>query len=171
MEPQSHEDWITIAVERFGRPLTQYAYGLLDDADAARDVVQDTFLRLCAQRRERVESRLAPWLFTVCRNRAMDVLRKERRMTALTESHDALLTADPPNAPPGPTADSITDALRRLPPNQREVIRLKFLNQMSYREIGKVTGLSESHVGVLIHNGMKTLRRYMGNANTERSLT
>ena len=88
MEPQSHEDWITIAVERFGRPLTQYAYGLLDDADAARDVVQDTFLRLCAQRRERVESRLAPWLFTVCRNRAMDVLRKERRMTALTESHD-----------------------------------------------------------------------------------
>lgn len=171
MEAQSHEDWITDAVERFGRPLSQYAHGLLGDADRARDVVQDTFLRLCGQRRERVDSRLAPWLFTVCRNRAMDVLRKERRMTPLTESLDATLAVDPPGAPPEAPAGSITDALGRLPANQREVIRLKFLHEMSYREISKVTGLSESHVGVLIHNGIKALRRHMAATSAERSLT
>lgn len=171
MEAQSHEDWIASAVERFGRPLTRYAHGLLGDADRARDVVQDTFVRLCGQRRERVDARLAPWLFTVCRNRAMDVLRKERRMTPLTESLDATLAEDPPGAPPDAPAGSITDALGRLPANQREVIRLKFLHEMSYREISKVTGLSESHVGVLIHNGIKALRRHMVATSPERSLT
>jgi len=171
MEAQSHEDWITEAVERYGRPLTQYARGLLGDADRARDVVQDTFIRLCDQRRERVDSRLAPWLFTVCRNRAMDVLRKERRMTPLTESIDATLAADPPGAPPEAAAGTVAEALGRLPANQREVIRLKFLHEMSYREISKLTGLSESHVGVLIHNGIKALRRQMAAASPERSLT
>jgi len=170
MEAQSHEDWITTAVQRFGRPLTQYAHSLLDDADRARDVVQDTFVRLCSQRRESVESRLAPWLFTVCRNRAMDVLRKERRMTPLTEEHQAVMGTEPPDPTKESASSSIKAALGRLPSAQREVIRLKFLHEMSYREISKVTGLSESHVGVLIHNGIKTLRQHAAFTAPERSL-
>src|SRR3979409_1651602 len=62
-----------------------YAAGLLGAPEAARDVVQETFLRLCVQDRAEIESRLAEWLFTVCRNRALDVLRKERRMTRLSD--------------------------------------------------------------------------------------
>ncbi len=46
-----------------------------------------------------------------------------------------------------------------LPPNQQEVIRLKFQNSLSYREISTVTGLSVSNVGYLIHIGLKTIRR------------
>src|SRR4051812_20231634 len=77
--------WIRSAVERFEGPLTLYAARLLRDADAARDVVQDTFLRLCSQPRAEIQARLAEWLFTVCRNRALDVLRKESRMTQLSD--------------------------------------------------------------------------------------
>ena len=46
-----------------------------------------------------------------------------------------------------------------LPANQREVIRLKFQNQMSYREISQLTRLTETNVGFLIHTAIKTLRR------------
>src|SRR4051794_22454592 len=77
--------WVREAVGRFEAPLTLYAARLLGDAESARDVVQETFLRLCAQDRAPIESRLAEWLFTVCRNRALDVLRKERRMTRLSD--------------------------------------------------------------------------------------
>src|SRR4051795_8012937 len=77
--------WARRAVERYEAPLTLYAARLLGDADAARDVVQETFLRLCVQDRAVIESRLAEWLFTVCRNRALDVLRKESRMTRLSD--------------------------------------------------------------------------------------
>src|SRR5690349_20119142 len=84
MPGQPNDDagsWVREAIARFEGPLTLYAARLLGDAEAARDVVQDTFLRLCAQDQSAIGSRVAEWLFTVCRNRALDVLRKESRMT------------------------------------------------------------------------------------------
>ena len=52
----------------------------------------------------------------------------------------------------------VLDLLSTLPKNQREVIRLKFQNELSYREISEVTGLSPSNVGFLIHRGLRLLR-------------
>ena len=46
--------------------------------------------------------------------------------------------------------------------NQQEVLRLKFQHGLSYREISGVTELTVSHVGVLIHNGLKALRARLG---------
>ena len=50
-----------------------------------------------------------------------------------------------------------------LPDNQQEVIRLKFQNDLSYREISEITGLSVSNVGFLLHVGIKRLREIMKN--------
>ena len=49
--------------------------------------------------------------------------------------------------------------LETLPSNQQEVIRLRFQNDFSYREISAVTDLSVSNVGFLIHTGLKAIRR------------
>lgn len=155
----SDREWIVAAARRYERPLLAYVRRLLGDPDRGRDVVQDAFLRLCQQDRAAVEPHLAAWLFAVCRRRAVDVLRKENRMTTLS--------ADPPAPAKGPadaleTKDAAAVVLARLtglPANQQEAVRLKFQNQFSYREIGEVMGLSESHVGVLIHLALKSLRR------------
>ena len=151
-------------MDRFERPLTLYASRLLGNPEAARDVVQETFLRLCAHAAERaeIEPRLAEWLFTVCRNRALDVLRKESRMTHLSEEQVQRCFS----AAPGPPdvaerrelASRVLDLLDALPVNQREVIRLKFQNGFSYQEISRISGHSVSNVGYLIHAGMKSLR-------------
>src|SRR3954464_9440300 len=61
-------------------PLTRYATRLIGDADRARDIVQDTFVKLMAQPRESINGHAVEWLFTVCRHRALDVMRKEGRM-------------------------------------------------------------------------------------------
>ena len=53
----------------------------------------------------------------------------------------------------------VLGVLGTLPENQQEVIRLKFQHGLTYREIAGVTKHSVSHVGVLIHAGMKTLRQ------------
>ena len=90
------ETWVKDAVARFEGPLTLYASRLLRDTDGARDVVQETFLKLCASDRSAVEDHLAEWLFTVCRNRALDVLRKEQRMSQLREEQvHRCLSPDP----------------------------------------------------------------------------
>jgi len=167
IEP-SNEQWIRQAVAEHSGALTGYVAHLLGDLHRARDVVQETFIKLCAQPRERVGDHLRAWLFTTARNRALDVLKKEHRMTTLDPTHE------PPAPEAASTPDDRTDgmlsALDGLPPNQREVIRLKFLHDHSYREISAVTGLSESNVGFLIHTGLKTLRRKLaGGADLERS--
>ena len=56
------------------------------------------------------------------------------------------------------SARAVREQLARLPRQQSEAVKLKFEQGFSYREIGTVMGLSESHVGVLLHMAMKTLR-------------
>jgi RNA polymerase sigma factor (sigma-70 family) len=165
MPGQPHPEngpWVRSAVERYEGPLTLYAARLLGDADAARDVVQETFLRLCTQDRATLETRLAEWLFTVCRNRALDVLRKESRMSRLSEEQVQRCLSPAPGPPDvaerREMASRVLDLLESLPINQRDVIRLKFQNGFSYQEISRISGHSVSNVGYLIHAGMKTLR-------------
>jgi RNA polymerase sigma-70 factor (ECF subfamily) len=158
-----NQHWVIEAVNRFEGPLTLYACRLLADRDRASDVVQDTFLRLCAQKQSDLEGRLAEWLFTVCRNRALDVLRKERRMNPLSDEHAQACASDDPDPAESievrDAAGRIFELLEGLPASQREVIRLKFQNGFSYREISRISGHSVSNVGFLIHTGLKTLRQ------------
>jgi RNA polymerase sigma-70 factor (ECF subfamily) len=138
------------------------AYQITGQYESARDAVQDTFLKLC-QQDIMEDDRTAPWLFRVCRNRCIDILRKEKPVQPLTEAHAAVLPA-PGRSPAEEThlRESVSLLMKKLaalPARQAEVIRLKFQQQMSYREIAEVTSLSESHVGVLIHTGIQTLRQ------------
>jgi RNA polymerase sigma-70 factor (ECF subfamily) len=156
-------EWIRAAMERHESDLLRYAQSLTGDPDRARDVVQDTFLRLCGQEPGSVDGHLAQWLFTVCRNRVHDVHRKESRMSPLADFEMETRESPEPNpaarAADRDTADTVRLLLEALPANQREVVRLKFQAQMSYEEIAAVTSLSIGNVGFLLHTAIKTLRK------------
>lgn len=143
--------------------LIRYAARILGDPERARDVVQDTFVRLLAQPPEVVDGHVVEWLFTVCRRRALDVIRKEERMSRFAEGQEERVRADEPR--PGRSLESaetheqLLRLIERLPHNQQEVIRLKFQNGFSYKEISRITELSVSNVGFLIHTAVQQLRR------------
>jgi RNA polymerase sigma factor (sigma-70 family) len=143
-------------------PLVRYATRLLGDPDRARDVVQDTFLKLMAQPREAVNGHTVEWLFTVCRHRALDVLRKEGRMRRFEEGQAERLPAAEPlpgqRLEAAETQAGILRLINRLPPNQQEVVRLKFQNGFSYKEIARITDLSINNVGFLLHTAVARLR-------------
>ena len=142
--------------------LIAYASTLLNDIDLARDVVQDTFIRLCQQDIAKVRDHLKSWLFTVCRNRAFDMLRKDKRNQPLDDIEWRKFAG--PGLPPDQESarqdrlKQITACLDRLTSNQRDVIILKFQQDLSYREIQAITGLSTGNIGFLIHTGLKRLR-------------
>jgi RNA polymerase sigma factor (sigma-70 family) len=158
------DEFVSRAVASHEAALQRYASRLLGDPHRARDVVQDTFVRLLAAPRAEVETHLAEWLFTVCRHRAVDVLRKEGRMSRLDDTEGAsggLVSIEPR---PGraleaeETQAALLRLIDRLPPNQQEVIRLKFQTGFSYKEISRITELSVSNVGFLIHTAVQRLR-------------
>src|SRR5271167_693459 len=129
VEATEHQSWIGDAVARYEGPLTLYASRLLRDVESARDVVQETFLKLCSADNASVDGHLAEWLFTVCRNRALDVMRKEHRMSQLREEQVMRCLSPAPSpldlAETGELAGRILELLESLPASQREVIRLK----------------------------------------------
>ncbi|MHC4404053.1 MAG: RNA polymerase sigma factor [Planctomycetota bacterium] len=152
--------WVLSAVEEHEGRLTRFAARLVGSLDAARDVVQHVFLKLCERSPEGLEHRLDQWLFTVCRNRAVDLLRA-RHQTASLASAD-----DPPeakSADPAAIAEErdLVDRLNRLvddlPPAQREAVLL-WSEGFNYREMAHITGCGEGNVRVLVHRALKTLR-------------
>jgi len=160
-----HARWVRDAVGRYERQLTQYAAHITGDPERARDVVQDAFLRLCDQDAATVGSHLAEWLYTVCRNLAIDVKRKEKRMRLMSDEQAESFVSD--DAPPTESVEvedamsSVLRAIGGLPTNQQECIRLKFQHGLSYKQISQVTDLSVTNVGFLIHTGLKTLRKQL----------
>jgi RNA polymerase sigma factor (sigma-70 family) len=162
-QPQTNgRAWLRAALYRYERPLIRYAKRLTGNLESARDLVQDTFVQLCRQEQVKVGQHVGAWLFTVCRRKAIDLLRKEKRMSSLSEAAIASQTAaDPPPhlaAEIGDTAQHVLSLVATLPPKQQNALRLKFQDGLSYREIAAAMDVTINNVGVLIHTGLTKLR-------------
>jgi len=92
-------------------------------------------------------------------------------MTLLAEDQDTEARNMSPDraAENSEAAGRVMRLLEGLSANQQAVIRLKFQNGLTYREISEVTGLTVSNVGFLIHRGLKTVREQMRSAGTDDS--
>ena len=158
----TRQGWVTTALDRYEGRLLRYAQRITGDADRARDVVQETFLKLCKEDPSNLNGRLAQWLYTVCRNHALDIRRKESRLSSAGSPPELDFRRE--SEEPGQavedrdTLELVLAEMARLSQNQQECIRLKFQQGLSYREIGAITGLSVSNVGFLIHTGLKKVR-------------
>jgi RNA polymerase sigma factor (sigma-70 family) len=156
-----------ILLRRFEIPLLQFATRITGDRERARDVVQETFVKLhnngAFQNPEP-----ATWLFTVCRNGALNVCRKERRMYYLDEELIEARQGEQPmpfeRLERQEAAGFLLGIVATLPPRQQEVLQLKFQNDLSYQQIAEITKTTANNVGVLIHTALKTLRRYANTA-------
>jgi len=150
-------------VHRFEIPLFQYAQRITGDREQARDVVQETFVKFQRDGALRREDEPATWLFTVCRNAALNVCRKERRMIYVDEEVIEARESEQPMPFDQLEQKEATGFLLRivstLPPRQQEVIQLKFQNDLSYQQIAEIMQTTANNVGVLLHTALKTLRQ------------
>ena len=156
------EDFVMNAVVKYESQLIAYAMGYLRDVERSKDVVQDVFIRLFQQDADKVREELKGWLYTVCRNRALDVLRKEKRVVEMREGMLESVRAvecDPREvALQEERAERIGGMVDRLSDRQQEVVRLRFQSGLSYREISKKTGMTTGNVGFHLHHGLRRLR-------------
>jgi RNA polymerase sigma factor (sigma-70 family) len=153
-------------VEAYAAPLTRYASGFLGgDADDARDIVQDAFIRLW-QNPPADWSHPRAWLYAVCRTRAIDLLRRRGRIV----SDDGAIAESTVDEAPTPartllekeSASALFALVDTLPARQREIVRLKFQGDLSYAEIAEVTGLTATNVGFILHSALTKLRELAG---------
>jgi RNA polymerase sigma factor (sigma-70 family) len=146
-------------------PLLGYARRLCGDPGVAQDMVQDAFMKLHAQFDEVREPR--KWLYRTVHNQSLNHRRHIRKILSLNlASHagnpPAAEAADPEPLPDETIARCegiglVRLSVETLDERSRELIRLKFNENLSYKEIGLRTGLKPGHVGYLLHFALKTV--------------
>ena len=146
-------------------PLLSYALRLTGDATVTEDVVQEAFMKLHAQFDEVREPRR--WLYRTVHNLALNHRRQAGKIVSLNLPGDdgappANDTADPQPLPDEQIArwegiGLVRLSLGTLDDRRRELIRLKFNEELSYKEISARTGLNIGHVGYLLHHALKAI--------------
>lgn len=151
-----------VLYSRYYRHLRAYATGILKDADLADDVAEETFARLTIRLGWLAVARrpLAPWLFHVAHNLAMDELRRRSHSQTLMEE-TAVASADPDET----TEDiqshvqEIRDAVSGLPPLECACIMLRHAEHKTTAEIARQLGYTPRQVTLALNYAYKVLRR------------
>jgi RNA polymerase sigma factor (sigma-70 family) len=161
---QSQKEFLLAALDHYERPLTAYALRLQGgDLHAARDAVQHTYMQLCQQTPATVGHKLAPWLYTVCRNRVLDELKsKSSNSTAMPEKFDTV-DVNAPDPANQFEQDEILQVLRQLfdclPQPEREVIEL-WSHGFDAKEIADILEKNQGTVRVNLHRAIKRLKQH-----------
>ena len=146
-------------------PLLSYALRLSGDLSAAEDIVQETFVRLHSQFDQVREPRR--WLYRTAHNLALNHRRQAGKIVPLDLPAAQGAPPAPDPADPQPLPDEqiarwegiglVRLSLESLDARSRELVRLKFNEELSYQEISARTGLNLGHVGYLLHHALKAI--------------
>ena len=148
--------------------LRRYARALAGDSYRADDLVQDTLERALTKfYLWRHGSDLRAWLFTIMHNVFINQLRARREL-ALDEAVEGGLQSAPQSDPL--ELRDLDAALRRLPVEQREVLLLVGLEQLSYAEVSKALGIPVGTVMSRLSRGRERLRAVMSGTVTATNL-
>jgi RNA polymerase sigma-70 factor (ECF subfamily) len=145
-------------VARYSPRLRYYLRKMLDDSPAAEDALQDVWFDVFRGIARLADPAALPaWLFRIARDRSWRVLRK-RRPTHRPLAEDDLIDD-------GDSVFSLEEAARIhtgldvLPPEQREVLVLRFLEEMTYEDIARIVDCQLGTVRSRIHYAKRALRR------------
>ena len=140
-------------------------YRLLSNYQDAQDCFQETFLSALETAQSEPVRNFCALLTKIATARAIDRLRRRYRCDANGRINiDALANSDP--GPDGQLhstelAEQLRQALAKLHTQEAEVFCLRFINDLSYRQIAKMTGLKRNAVGVMLHRTRMRLREIL----------
>lgn len=155
----------------FHPKLYRIAYALLGDQADAEDILQEAYCKLWCKRDE-LEHIQNPEAFsvTIVKNLCLDFLRSSAAVHRNEEEPlENVWMAD--SSSPDKELEKkekirfVRRLIERLPENQRQVIRLRGIEERSFEEIGEITGLSPSNVRVLLSRARKWIREKLENRN------
>jgi len=166
-------DSLGVLVARWEAPLFRFVSRLVERPDDARDVCQETFLRILDKADAfRDGARFSTWMYQIALNLCRDQTRRKRRWGRLmfsppaAESDTPREHAAPETVTTSPSAafehtqrrSAVRRALSALPRDQREVLLLKEYEGLKFREIADVLGVPESTVKSRMYAGLDAMR-------------
>ncbi|MEA3450502.1 MAG: RNA polymerase sigma factor [Bacteroidota bacterium] len=146
-------------VDQYSDNVYGYLLKNLREAEASKDIVQESFARLWKNKDSIDEKKAKSYLFTTAYHLLVDYTRKRKREKIIevsdernhfhTDSYSDL-------------SEILNEALDKLPEKYKQLVLLRDYEGYSYKEIGEICKLSESQVKVYIFRSRKMLKEYLG---------
>jgi len=154
-------------IDSFGRLCKHYyaamvaiGYSMLSDHQLAEDAAQEAFARALKNLKKlKTPARFAPWLAQICRNVATDMCRDRIRRANAEQKRS--VEGEPDN--PSRDADTllVVNAIESLDPSERELIVLRYYNNMSYQQMADVLGASKPGINGRLTRTKQKLARLL----------
>lgn len=158
-----------LLVEEYKKPVFNLAYRMTNNLEDARDLAQESFLRAYENLAgyDRTRS-FYTWLYTISLNIIRNYLKKKNskytdyqsgysNMEILNSKSEELACAD---ALHKEREEMLAKCLTRLSPELRELIVLRFYQTLSFEEISRITGLSQSAVKMRIYRALEKMQKF-----------
>jgi RNA polymerase sigma-70 factor, ECF subfamily len=149
-------------IRTHSRTLFAIAYGILQNREEAEDVVQDALVKAWKTRwRVRDPEKFPAWLATIARHRAHDIFRK-RRTVPLSTTNDEVIEPNSTAESNGSELDQqLRSALAALPELHRAALTLRYFEEMDYRSIENILGLSNGALRGILGRALASMRKQL----------
>jgi len=150
------------SVDNYSDGIYRFIVKNIRDEDKAKDIVQDTYMKLWEKIDSVSAEKVKSYLFTAAYHTMIDYIRKDKRIVGIEQadfSHEKTFDTY------SDAKEIIDNAVLNLPEAQRSVIMLRDYEGYSYSDIAEVTGLSETQVKVYIYRARVFLKDYLKSAD------
>lgn len=147
------ENSLSILINRHQSKIYGFIYSKLSDRDIADDIFQDTFIKVIKTLKSNSyneEGKFLPWVMRISHNLIIDYYRKNKKMPMFRETEDfsifSIMSDNVPNIESQLITTQVESDLRKLieelPEDQKEVLVMRMYQDLSFKEISELTGVS-----------------------------
>ena len=160
---QANPDAFADFFHRYSAMVLRTAYLVLGDKEEAKDALQEVFLKVWQARQvfDPAKGNVSAWLYRITVNLCVSKRRKRRPLVLPEESFKPMVSSDP--NPAGEfKKGKLMMALDSLPPKHREVVVLRYFDDLSYKEIAQAMGIPVGTVKSRLNHAIRKLRARLG---------
>jgi RNA polymerase sigma-70 factor (ECF subfamily) len=147
------ENALTILINRHQSKIYGFIYSKLSDRDISDDIFQDTFIKVIKTLKSNSyneEGKFLPWVMRIAHNLIIDHYRRNKKMPMYRETEDfsifSIMSDNMPNIESQLITSQVENDLRKLieelPAEQKEVLMMRMYQDLSFKEISEMTGVS-----------------------------
>lgn len=171
MQQHRSQEQFLAAYDKFSDSVLQHCAFRISDSERAKDLTQETFMKVWEYIAQGNEVRnMKALIFHVLRNLIIDEYRGRKKKsfsldTLKEDGFDAPIAGDNHILAETDTR-IVTEAMGELPDNYREVLLLRYVDELPVKEVAEIVGESENATSVRIHRGLRQLRKNLGIGET-----
>lgn len=150
---EGDENALTILINRHQSKIFGFIYSKISDRDISNDIFQDTFIKVIKTLKSKSyneEGKFLPWVMRIAHNLIIDHFRKNKKMPMFRETEEfsifSIMSDDSPTIENKIIKEQVDTDLRKLieelPADQKEVLVMRMYQDMSFKEISEITGVS-----------------------------